>query len=78
MFLSSVNRNYAFYYKIHSADDSENCLTNKLYCWSFYVKILGSRMVTVFSTSETKCKKKCHIRKEQSRNMPPFSKMTKS
>ena len=50
MFLSQVNKNYAFYYKIHSA--AGNCgdcsASSRLYCWSFYVKILGSRTVTIW------------------------------
>lgn len=48
MFLSSVNKRYAFYYKIHSGGEDAAAAPARLYCWSFYVKILGSRTVTVW------------------------------
>ena len=53
MFISGVNKAYAFYYKIHSSEDIDGGNADKssdpiTYTWSFYVKILGSRTITVW------------------------------
>lgn len=48
MFISSVDKAYAFYYKIHSSKEPSEKDHKVTYCWSFYVKILGSHTVTVW------------------------------
>lgn len=52
MFVSGINKAYAFYYKIHSSEDMNGDSSNPdepiTYCWSFYVKIVGARTITVW------------------------------
>ena len=55
LFLSQANRNYVFLYKVHSdhneihnASALDGGAKQRSFCWSMYVKIRGSRIVTVW------------------------------